>query len=91
MTEAVSALVDYGFSLKNGTWNVEGESLLNICIHCFATNIGSRRVAEKAGFRLEGISKSAVYKRGKIMDLSMYGISRDEWEEQGRNEASKAV
>lgn len=42
----------------------------------YARNAGSRRVLEKAGFSLEGIMKSGVFKRGVLEDYCMYALLR---------------
>lgn len=43
----------------------------------FARNTGSRRALEKAGFVLEGILRSSVYKNGQILDSCLYARLRD--------------
>jgi len=40
-------------------------------------NVGSRRVAEKSGYQLEGTKRSAYFFRGKIHDFVMYGLLRE--------------
>ena len=42
-------------------------------------NIASRRVAEKAGFRKEGLLRGATFHRGAHHDLELYSLLRDEW------------
>ncbi|MCI8360954.1 MAG: GNAT family N-acetyltransferase [Clostridiales bacterium] len=42
----------------------------------FARNQGSRRVLEKAGFRLEGVMRKGVYKNGETLDYCMYALLR---------------
>jgi RimJ/RimL family protein N-acetyltransferase len=41
-------------------------------------NAASRRVAEKCGFKLEGIARGAMFHRGQNYDLEMYSILRAE-------------
>ena len=41
-------------------------------------NAGSRRVAEKAGYTLEGRLRSAHFDRGEYLDLLVFSILRDE-------------
>ena len=48
--------------------------ILRIFAEPFAYNIGSRRVLEKAGFRLEGIMKNNAFKNGKIFDTALYSL-----------------
>ena len=44
-----------------------------------APNVGSGRVAEKAGMYLEGVAPSAYLKNGVRMDQRNYGITREQW------------
>ncbi len=41
-------------------------------------NIGSRRVAEKSGYQLEGTKRSAYFYRGQFHTFVMYGLLREE-------------
>ena len=41
-------------------------------------NVASRRVAEKCGYRREGTARGSVYHHGRIHDMDMYAILRDE-------------
>ena len=43
----------------------------------FEPNTASTRVLEKAGFRLEGIHRRAVWKDGELFDELMYGLLPD--------------
>jgi RimJ/RimL family protein N-acetyltransferase len=38
---------------------------------------------EKTGFTLEGTMRRAVFKRGRLMDQSLYAILIDEMEKEG--------
>lgn len=42
----------------------------------FATNQASRRVLEKAGYRLEGIMRKSAVKDGRIQDQALYAFVR---------------
>lgn len=42
----------------------------------YANNPASMRVLEKAGFEREGTQKSAVFKRGELLDLIVYARTR---------------
>jgi ribosomal-protein-alanine N-acetyltransferase len=44
----------------------------------FVSNPASARVAEKAGFRLEGVSHDAYLKNGVLVDRLSYGLARSE-------------
>jgi ribosomal-protein-alanine N-acetyltransferase len=52
--------------------------ILRIEAQINARNIGSRRVAEKNGFTLEGILRQSACKRGEILDTCMYALLREE-------------
>lgn len=47
----------------------------------YETNPASARVLEKCGFEREGVQKSAVVKRGRLLDVHMYALTRRELEE----------
>jgi RimJ/RimL family protein N-acetyltransferase len=42
-------------------------------------NQASRRVAEKVGFRSEGIQRDAAYTRGVHQDMEVFSLLRPEW------------
>ena len=67
MTEAVRLLCEKVF---------DETDIIRIFAEPFAYNIGSRRVLEKAGFQLEGIMKSNAVKNGQILDMALYGLTR---------------
>lgn len=67
MTSAVEQLCDKLFSETD---------ILRIFAEPFAYNIGSRRVLEKAGFRLEGIMKNNAFKNGKVFDTALYSLTK---------------
>lgn len=67
MTEAVRLLCEKVFSETD---------IIRIYAEPFAYNIGSRRVLEKAGFQLEGIMKCNAVKNGQILDMALYGLTR---------------
>ena len=67
MTDAVRQLCEKIFSETN---------IIRIFAEPFSHNIGSRRVLEKAGFRLEGTLKNYVSKDGKIYDAAMYALTK---------------
>ena len=43
-------------------------------------NVASRRVAEKAGFTFEGIARSAMVFKGKVIDLEVFSLTRSDLE-----------
>ena len=68
MTRAVGQICAAAF----GTLDI-----VRIFAEPFAENAGSRRVLEKAGFRLEGVMRRSVYKEGRIMDSCIYALIRE--------------
>jgi ribosomal-protein-alanine N-acetyltransferase len=70
MTEAVHAVIDFGF----GTLQFN-----RIEAHCLPENIGSARVMEKVGMTFEGTLRQHMFVKGKYDDLRMYSILRSEW------------
>ncbi|MGN0818905.1 MAG: GNAT family N-acetyltransferase [Christensenellaceae bacterium] len=68
MTDAVRRLCEMIFAETD---------ILRIYAEPFADNSGSRRVLEKAGFKLEGILKNNASKNGKILDTAIYALTRE--------------
>ena len=64
MTEAIKVLCDYAFNELNK---------LKLSITTLEDNIGSRKVAEKNGFKFECITEKDVFKEGKYKNLVYYG------------------
>ena len=51
--------------------------IIRIFAEPFAHNAASRRVLEKAGFRLEGILRGNAVKNGAVLDMAMYALVRE--------------
>ena len=51
--------------------------ILRIYAEPFAYNIGSRRALEKAGFTYEGTMKYNAVKNGKVLDMTMYALTKE--------------
>ncbi len=66
-TQAVKQIIDYGFN----TFDVN-----RIYAVPFETNIGSHRVLEKAGFKLEAKFEKTIYKNGEYLDELVYAIRK---------------
>lgn len=69
MTEAVKQICEYVFKHSD---------ILRIYAEPFAYNIASCRVLEKAGFQCEGTLRSNAVKNGKVIDMKMYSLLREE-------------
>jgi RimJ/RimL family protein N-acetyltransferase len=82
-TEAVQAIVRFGF--------------VNLGLHrvwatCIADNVGSARVLEKVGMRLEGRLWDKERFKGRWWDALLYAILEDEWQARVRdNSATRRV
>ncbi len=63
MTQAVRQITAAGFAQLG---------VVRVFATPFATNRGSQRVLEKAGFRLEGVLEKSVYKNGRLLDSCLY-------------------
>jgi RimJ/RimL family protein N-acetyltransferase len=68
-SEAVRLLVRYLF---------ENKPLNRIRLVIHPENAGSKRVATKAGFRLEGVMRGAWLSRGRYQDVELWSIVHDE-------------
>ena len=65
MTAAVQQMTLYGFK----TFDIN-----RIFARPFSSNIGSQKVLEKAGFKLEGRFKNAIIKNGIYVDELIYAV-----------------
>lgn len=70
MTRAVRLLVDYLFM---------SQGLNRLEIRADVRNRGSIRVAEKLGFRFEGIARGAAFARDEYVDFAVYALVRADW------------
>jgi ribosomal-protein-serine acetyltransferase len=70
MTDAVRVLLDYAFGER---------SLHRVDITCPATNLPSRHIPERLGFREEGTRRQAIWVHGQPLDEVIYGLLADEW------------
>lgn len=68
MTDAISQICKLIFDTTD---------ILRIYAEPFAYNIGSRRALEKNGYNFEGIMKNNAVKKGKVMDMSLYSLTRN--------------
>ena len=67
-TSAVTQVCQYIF---------EHTDIIRIFAEPFAYNIGSCRVLEKAGFQFEGLLRSNAVKNGKVIDMKMYSLIKE--------------
>lgn len=71
MTEAVTAVVNHGFTELN---------MNRIEAGVFLTNPASSAVLAKAGFHVESIQRSSLYKSGTWIDAELWVILRSDWQ-----------
>ena len=69
MSEAVRLFSDYLFDLHK---------VNRIQLTAVVGNTGSKQVAEKCGFKSEGILRQAVFQMGQNVDIEMFSLLRDE-------------
>ncbi len=69
ITEAVNLLVKHLFSTQ---------TINRIHILVLPANLASKRIAEKCGFKFEGVARGAFFHNGKNQDVEVYSILRDE-------------
>jgi RimJ/RimL family protein N-acetyltransferase len=60
---------------------VDAFGLYRLYATVYETNPVSMRVLEKSGFAHEGVHKSAVVKRGQLLDIHVYALTRRELKE----------
>lgn len=66
-TEAVKKLCAKAFKLMD---------IVRIYSECCQTNQASRKVLERAGFRLEGHFRKSIYKNGVLQDSYIYALTK---------------
>lgn len=69
VTEAVKQICEYVFSQSD---------IIRIYAEPFAYNTASCRVLEKAGFQYEGTLRNNAVKNGKVIDMKMYSLLKEE-------------
>lgn len=71
MTACCRAMVAHGFA----TWRLN-----RITIECATENTRSRAIAERLGFKLEGIVREVQWLHDRFVDAAMYGLLRSDYE-----------
>lgn len=70
MTEALRAIIDYGF---------EYLKLNRIEVHTAAINAASRSLLRRLGFFEEGVFRESSFFKGEFRDNCQYSLLRREW------------
>jgi ribosomal-protein-alanine N-acetyltransferase len=81
MTEAVRAVVDFGF---------ERMALHRVEALCDTDNVGSYRVMEKAGMAFEGVLRGYIFSKGAHRDLRIHAVLRPDWEAARSSSSSRS-
>lgn len=76
-SEATQLMVKYGFDILN---------LNRIQLHVASENIKGIKAYEKAGFKMEGTLRQAMYHHNRYVDFYVMGILRDEYYEMIKNQ-----
>jgi RimJ/RimL family protein N-acetyltransferase len=69
-TEAVLLLADYLFKIR---------PINRLQLVITVGNEASARVAQKAGFTLEGVARGAIFINGRNQDVQIFSLLRSEW------------
>ena len=56
----------------------ETKPIRRLRVQAASDNIGSQKVAEKSGFKREGVLRQAYFYRGRMCDSVIYGLLREE-------------
>lgn len=65
-------------------WAFEEAGLNRLEIRAAADNKRGRALAERLGFRLEGIARQAKRLNGRFADMAVYAMLAAEWREMSR-------
>ena len=69
-TEAARAIVALGF---------DGLGLARVYAKVFTGNLGSIAVLTKLGLEREGVLRRHIRQGGRLLDVAIYGVLRDDW------------
>ena len=70
-TEAALGVIRFGFETMH---------LNRIQAICNTANKASERVIQKAGMKYEGLLRNYIQFEGKLLDMKMYSLLRNEWQ-----------
>ena len=82
MTEAVKAIIDYGFNDMN---------LHKVQVCHKENNEASKGVIQKCNFKYEGVLRDFFYMNGKYVSRLYYSILREEWEKDSSFQSGNAL
>ncbi len=76
VTKSCRVLIDYAFNRLK---------LNRVEMQCGAENIKSRKIAEKLGFREEGIIRQSAWLHDRFVDFVIYGMLVSEWKNKNQS------
>lgn len=56
----------------------EAKQINRLEVEVSTENLPSRRVAEKCGYKFEGVKRQAIYSRGKYHDIDLLSLTRED-------------
>jgi diamine N-acetyltransferase len=80
-SEVTKLMVDYGFRTLG---------LNRIQLHVWAENVAGKKAYEKAGFKLEGTLRQAMFHEGKYCDFYVMSILREKYPEKSKIQNPKS-
>ncbi|KAF2272448.1 acyl-CoA N-acyltransferase [Westerdykella ornata] len=97
MTDVLASFIAWVFDCDSPAAQEEkrrtnAEGISRLCAMVFSGNEASMNVLRKCGFVQEGVLRGHVWKKGRVMDLHVFGLGRGEWlERQGRERRESKV
>lgn len=80
MSEAAEAVTGWAFDDgAGGREKIYGSGYRRLWGRVFSENEGSMRVLERVGYVKEGVLRRHVEKNGVVMDMHMFGITKEDW------------
>lgn len=76
IAEAVRGVMDWVFSQNQRFDRIQGR--------CFPSNTVSNQLLESSGMQFEGVNRAMLRVRGEAKDISLYAMTRGDWERMRR-------
>lgn len=82
MTEVITWLSHWVFE--------QVPTLLKLEASVVEENTASMKVLERAGYEYEGTRKMAVFKNGRVSNIVLFGLTKDQWTKAIEKNANRA-